>query len=48
LDCELYAEHAAGDHLIVIGKVTAMNDSPTGSKCPLLYYRGQYRTMSGK
>ena len=48
LDCELYAEHAAGDHLIVIGKVTAMNDSPTGAKRPLLYYRGQYRQLRGE
>ncbi|HEY9272263.1 flavin reductase family protein [Achromobacter sp.] len=25
LDCEIYAEHAAGDHLIAIGEVKALN-----------------------
>ncbi|WP_394780398.1 flavin reductase family protein [Undibacterium sp.] len=42
LDCEIYAEHAAGDHLIVIGEVKALNLQETTATQPLLYYRGQY------
>ena len=41
LDCEIYAEHAAGDHLIVIGEVKALNLQEAAAQ-PLLYYKGQY------
>ena len=45
LDCEIYAEHAAGDHLIVIGEVKALSELPmpkAASTQPLLYFKGQY------
>ncbi|MFC3644585.1 flavin reductase family protein [Aquibium oceanicum] len=46
LDCEIRAEHAAGDHTIVIGEVlaTGLNDGKDAE--PLLYYRGSYRHLS--
>jgi 3-hydroxy-9,10-secoandrosta-1,3,5(10)-triene-9,17-dione monooxygenase reductase component len=42
LDCEIRAEHSAGDHLIVIGEVKALNQQQAGSTQPLLYFKGQY------
>lgn len=42
LDCEIHAEHAAGDHLIVIGEVKALNLQQAAATQPLLYFKGQY------
>lgn len=42
LDCEIHAEHAAGDHLIVIGEVKALNLLEAADTQPLLYFKGQY------
>lgn len=46
LDCEIHAEHAAGDHLIVIGEVKALNLQDTTAAEPLLYFKGQYRNLA--
>ncbi|ALM85593.1 flavin reductase family protein [Bordetella sp. N] len=46
LDCEIYAEHAAGDHLIVIGEVKALDLQTVGATQPLLYFKGQYRNIA--
>ena len=40
VDCETVAEHDAGDHLIVVGKVLELGYSSDGK--PLLFYRGGY------
>ncbi|WP_016694361.1 flavin reductase family protein [Rhodococcus rhodochrous] len=43
IECRHFAEHEAGDHLIVIGEVQAMNalnDVP-----PLLFHRGAYAAL---
>ncbi|PRE45477.1 flavin reductase [Burkholderia multivorans] len=45
LDCEIYAEHVAGDHLIVIGEVKALNLQEAAAQ-PLLYFKGQYRNIA--
>ncbi|AJE46720.1 flavin reductase family protein [Celeribacter indicus] len=42
-DCTLFAEHAAGDHSIVIGQVQAMSE--TNEVDPLLFYKGKYRVL---
>ncbi len=42
LDCEIRAEHAAGDHLIVIGEVKALSQEEAAAVQPLLYFKGQY------
>ncbi|CRM87753.1 flavin reductase [Pseudomonas sp. C 49-2] len=43
LDCEIHAEHVAGDHLIVIGEVKALDLSKEAvATRPLLYFKGQY------
>jgi 3-hydroxy-9,10-secoandrosta-1,3,5(10)-triene-9,17-dione monooxygenase reductase component len=46
LDCEIYAEHAAGDHLIVIGEVKALDLQEAAATQPLLYFKGQYRNIA--
>ena len=46
LDCEIYAEHEAGDHMIVIGEVKALNLQKAVETQPLLYFKGQYRNIA--
>ncbi|UVA80299.1 flavin reductase family protein [Pandoraea commovens] len=46
LDCEIYAEHAAGDHVIVIGEVKALDVQDAAANQPLLYFKGQYRNIA--
>ncbi|PYB84362.1 MULTISPECIES: flavin reductase family protein [Pseudomonas] len=48
IDCEIHAEHAAGDHLIVIGEVKALNLQQTTSSQPLLYFKGQYCNLAAQ
>jgi 3-hydroxy-9,10-secoandrosta-1,3,5(10)-triene-9,17-dione monooxygenase reductase component len=38
LECEIVAEHPAGDHWIVVGQVDALHTSP--NKDPLLFFAG--------
>ncbi|WEK28919.1 MAG: flavin reductase family protein [Candidatus Pseudomonas phytovorans] len=46
LDCEIHAEHAAGDHLIVVGEVKALNVQDAVATQPLLYFKGQYCNLA--
>ena len=46
VDCEIYAEYVAGDHLIVIGEVKALNLQEATATQPLLYFKGQYRNIA--
>jgi len=46
LDCEIHAEHVAGDHLIVIGEVKALNLQAAAASQPLLYFKGQYCNLA--
>jgi flavin reductase (DIM6/NTAB) family NADH-FMN oxidoreductase RutF len=43
LDCTLVASHDAGDHVIFIGEVQALDVSP--EVLPLLFHGGGYRTL---
>ena len=43
IDCELAAEHAAGDHVVVLGAVLAL-ESAEGP--PLVFHRGRYGTFT--
>jgi Conserved protein/domain typically associated with flavoprotein oxygenases, DIM6/NTAB family len=40
IDCETVAEHDAGDHVIVVGRVVELGYATEGK--PLLFYRGGY------
>ncbi len=46
LDCEIHAEHVAGDHLIVIGEVKALKLQEAVATQPLLYFKGQYCNLA--
>lgn len=46
LDCDIQAEHKAGDHLIIVGEVKAMMGRKAERKSPLLYYKGQYCNLA--
>ncbi|AKC69535.1 flavin reductase family protein [Pandoraea oxalativorans] len=46
LDCEIYGEYAAGDHVIVIGEVKALDAQGSTANQPLLYFKGQYRNIA--
>lgn len=46
LDCEIHAEHTAGDHLIVVGEVRALKLQEAAATQPLLYFKGQYHSLS--
>jgi 3-hydroxy-9,10-secoandrosta-1,3,5(10)-triene-9,17-dione monooxygenase reductase component len=46
-DCEIHAEHAAGDHLIVIGEVKTVHHRKATAAQPLLYFKGQYCSIAG-
>lgn len=43
-ECEVYARHEAGDHIIILGKVTHFEYSEDGR--PLLYHRGGYQGLA--
>jgi flavin reductase (DIM6/NTAB) family NADH-FMN oxidoreductase RutF len=45
LDCEIWAEHEAGDHYIVIGQVNEMSPSEWHRHEPLLFFKGAYRHL---
>lgn len=44
IDCELHAEHPAGDHSIVLGLVRQLE---ANEAAPLVFFRGRYGTFSG-
>ena len=44
IDCEIHAVHEAGDHLLVLGRVTALEAAPTSG--PLLFYRGGFGALA--
>jgi len=43
LECEIVAEHPAGDHWIVVGRVDELRISPINE--PLVFYAGAFRTV---
>jgi flavin reductase (DIM6/NTAB) family NADH-FMN oxidoreductase RutF len=43
-ECEVYARHDAGDHIILLGQVTHYEYSEDGQ--PLLYHRGGYQGLA--
>lgn len=43
IECDIAAEHEAGDHHVVIGRVIALDILRSGD--PLLFYRGAYGTF---
>jgi flavin reductase (DIM6/NTAB) family NADH-FMN oxidoreductase RutF len=46
IDCELEAEHDAGDHTIAVGRVVDLGVD-AAEKAPLLFFQGRYGSFSG-
>lgn len=45
LDCRIWAEHDAGDHIVVLGQVVELGATDGHLPEPLLYFEGQYRAL---
>jgi flavin reductase (DIM6/NTAB) family NADH-FMN oxidoreductase RutF len=43
-ECEPYAHHDGGDHVIFIGRVLRFSSNPDGE--PLVFFRGKYHSVS--
>jgi 3-hydroxy-9,10-secoandrosta-1,3,5(10)-triene-9,17-dione monooxygenase reductase component len=43
LECEIHAEHPAGDHWIVVGRVQDVRTPP--GKDPLVFFAGAFRDL---
>ena len=43
LECEIVAEHAAGDHWIVVGRVEGLRRRPVGQ--PLVFFDGAFSAL---
>jgi flavin reductase (DIM6/NTAB) family NADH-FMN oxidoreductase RutF len=44
IECEKYAVYDAGDHVIILGRVTELHCAPANE--PLLFFRGSYGTFT--
>lgn len=44
-ECESYAKHDGGDHLLLIGRVVSYTTTASSNPRPLLFYRGRYREL---
>ncbi|MFT4123169.1 MAG: flavin reductase family protein [Microbacteriaceae bacterium] len=42
IDCKRYAEHEAGDHIIVVASVLGLRQLDGPARMPLVFYRGAY------
>ncbi|WP_460775685.1 flavin reductase family protein [Microbacterium sp. GXF7504] len=45
VDCELWAEHEAGDHLLVVGRTVELGKTDAATR-PLLFHQGRYRVLA--
>ncbi|MEU6391837.1 flavin reductase family protein [Streptomyces sp. NPDC046939] len=45
IDCAIHAVHTGGDHLIVVGRVTALG-THAEDRTPLLFHRGRFTRLS--
>jgi len=44
-ECERYAMHDGGDHLILIGRVLALGRPPSSVSRPLVFFSGRYHQI---
>jgi flavin reductase (DIM6/NTAB) family NADH-FMN oxidoreductase RutF len=45
-ECERYAVHDGGDHLILVGRVLALGRPPSSSARPLVFFSGRYHQVA--
>lgn len=50
IDCEIHAEHPAGDHLIVVGAVVSLqlHEAEELRSEPLIFFRGGFSGLAGR
>ncbi|GAP48875.1 flavin reductase family protein [Streptomyces azureus] len=46
IDCAIHAVHTGGDHLIVVGRVEALDTAAADPSGPLLFHRGRFARLS--
>jgi flavin reductase (DIM6/NTAB) family NADH-FMN oxidoreductase RutF len=46
IECDVHALHDGGDHVIVLGRVRAL-EAPGLDRAPLIYFRSAYRSLEG-
>ena len=46
LECTSYAKHDGGDHLIFVGRVTALTIRKSDEARPLVFFSGKYRQLN--
>ncbi len=46
LECDVHATHDGGDHVIVIGRVRALEAPGLELRRPLIYFESDYRTLA--
>jgi 3-hydroxy-9,10-secoandrosta-1,3,5(10)-triene-9,17-dione monooxygenase reductase component len=46
VECDIEALHDGGDHLIVVGRVRALEAPGLDAGSPLVYYRSRYRALA--
>jgi 3-hydroxy-9,10-secoandrosta-1,3,5(10)-triene-9,17-dione monooxygenase reductase component len=47
LECDVHAVHDGGDHVIVLGRVRALEAPGLEERAPLVYFQSAYRTLAG-
>ena len=47
LECDVHAVHDGGDHVLVLGRVRALEAPGLEERAPLVYFRSGYRTLAG-
>jgi flavin reductase (DIM6/NTAB) family NADH-FMN oxidoreductase RutF len=47
-ECERYANYDGGDHLIILGRVLAVNAIAGGDQRPLVFFRSKYRQLDNE
>jgi flavin reductase (DIM6/NTAB) family NADH-FMN oxidoreductase RutF len=47
LECDVHAVHDGGDHVIVLGRVRALEAPGLEERAPLVYFGSTYRTLAG-
>jgi 3-hydroxy-9,10-secoandrosta-1,3,5(10)-triene-9,17-dione monooxygenase reductase component len=46
VECDIAALHDGGDHVIIVGRVRALEAPGLESRSPLVYYRSAYRSLT--
>lgn len=48
LQCESYAQHDGGDHIIFVGRVLRIHYQTDASSMPLVFFRGKYAALQSE